>query len=226
MKYIELELVDSTNEYIKREMKTLENYTVVRALYQTSGKGRQGHTWDSMANENLLVSLLLKEDLDPLKLSQVMALSLSKMLSTYGINGLIKWPNDLYVNGEKIAGILVETCYEKTLQGIIIGVGLNVNETNHIAMSRLLGRKLEVMEVMNNILNQFNHYLLLYKQGEFNDLLEEINQLSYLKGKKIEYGDYGKVEFLRLDEACQVIMKDEKGDMHHLMVNEISLGKI
>ena len=61
MKLIELEEVDSTNDYLKREYKNLPMQTCVTAKYQTKGRGRNGHVWESHANENLIMSFLFKD---------------------------------------------------------------------------------------------------------------------------------------------------------------------
>ena len=61
MKLIELEEVDSTNDYLKREYQNLPMQTCVTAKYQTKGRGRNGHVWESHANENLIMSFLFKD---------------------------------------------------------------------------------------------------------------------------------------------------------------------
>ena len=61
MKLIELGEVDSTNDYLKREYQNLPMQTCVTAKYQTKGRGRNGHVWESHANENLIMSFLFKD---------------------------------------------------------------------------------------------------------------------------------------------------------------------
>ncbi len=61
MKLIELEEIDSTNDYLKREYQNLPMQACVTAKYQTKGRGRNGHVWKSHANENLIMSFLFKD---------------------------------------------------------------------------------------------------------------------------------------------------------------------
>lgn len=126
MKYIEFEEIDSTNTYIHDHYQELDDDTIVRAHYQTHGRGRSNHIWEANKNEQLLFSYYMKQNVDPLKVSAIMAYAIVTVLRMKQINAFIKWPNDIYVNNQKIAGILVETIYENTLQGIIIGTGLNI----------------------------------------------------------------------------------------------------
>lgn len=61
MSYIELDEVDSTNDYVKRNLNKLPNLSVVRCNYQTNGRGRNGHVWQSKNGDDLLMSILVKD---------------------------------------------------------------------------------------------------------------------------------------------------------------------
>jgi len=103
---------------------------VVQALTQTSGRGRFGNQWES-ADGNLLMTVLLrpKKSLQECaQLSFVTAVALAQACDEFGVGGLqLKWPNDALVNGQKLAGILLE------MEGsgdapdfLLVGVGVNV----------------------------------------------------------------------------------------------------
>ena len=111
MKYIEFEEIDSTNTYIHDHYQELDDDTIVRAHYQTHGRGRSNHIWEADKNEQLLFSYYMKQNVDPLKVSAIMAYAIVTVLRMKQINAFIKWPNDIYINNQKIAGILVETIY-------------------------------------------------------------------------------------------------------------------
>lgn len=227
MKYVALEEVDSTNDYIKRNINTLEHLTIVSTRFQTGGKGRNGHVWQSEKNKSILMSILLKEYLEPQKvqqLTQVIALAIIEALKTYDIQAQIKWPNDIYVEGLKICGILVESIYHDTLQGVVIGVGLNVNSYGQYqSMANYKGRQYDNKEIMVRILTQFLLYYKIYLQGSYPHILQRVNRLSYLKGKQIEYQEYGFVYFEQLNEDGTITIKDSNGKFHNIYCNEVSL---
>ena len=126
MSYIELDTVDSTNEYVKKNIDRLNNLSVVRCNYQTSGKGRNGHVWQSKPGEDLLMSILVKDFKNPQdlhKMTQIAACSVVGLLERYGIKAKIKWPNYVYVDDLKICGILLAAVFDSNLKGIIVGIG-------------------------------------------------------------------------------------------------------
>ena len=106
MKYIEFEEIDSTNTYIHDHYQELDDDTIVRAHYQTHGRGRSNHIWEADKNEQLLFSYYMKQNVDPLKVSAIMAYAIVTVLRMKQINAFIKWPNDIYANNQKTAGLL------------------------------------------------------------------------------------------------------------------------
>ena len=147
MQLIELEEVDSTNDYLKREYQNLPMQTCVTAKYQTKGRGRNGHVWESHANENLIMSFLFKDFHkieDAWKMTQLATCSVVGLLDRYRIKATIKWPNDIYVDGKKICGILVETILDPDLKGVIVGIGLNVNGNEYQSMKQTTGKTYKI----------------------------------------------------------------------------------
>lgn len=226
MNKILLDEVDSTNEYIKRNIDHLGSFDVVQARYQTNGKGRNGHVWNSLQNDNLLFSILIKHSINIISLSQIIALSIIETLHDYGIEALIKWPNDIYVNDDKICGILVETVFSDTLDGIIVGIGLNVNDESHQSMYQTTQKTFDVNLVLNDLYSKILYNYNLLETGNYEDMLKRINELSYLKDKIIDYQNYGKVRFLRLNLDGTITIKDMKNQEFNIIVNEISLGNM
>lgn len=119
--------IDSTNSLAKRNLLFFkkEVLTAISAEEQTAGYGRQKRSWHSKKGENLLVTFLFhsSKELDQAHLVQLLAKIVQKVLKNYSVEATIKWPNDLLVNGKKIAGILVEIHDH----WVIMGLGLNVN---------------------------------------------------------------------------------------------------
>ena len=134
-----LESIDSTNEEARRRLPELDNLSVLSASQQTAGRGQRGNTWTSEPGDNLTFSIVLKygsgaltpiRAVDQSAISEITALSVVDLLSSHGIGAEIKWPNDIYVADRKICGILIEhSVRDACLSSSIIGIGLNVNQT-------------------------------------------------------------------------------------------------
>ncbi len=133
-KTIVFDCIDSTNSYVKSHVGELGDRTIVRARYQTAGRGRFDRVWQSLPNENLLVSLLFKLFVTASFVHEtecVIVDILIGILNEHGIRASKKEPNDIYVAGKKIAGLLIET---KQTGGqydyLVVGIGLNVLQRN------------------------------------------------------------------------------------------------
>ena len=135
LKIIYLDEIDSTNREVRRlgDAGAVEG-TVVIADCQTGGKGRLGRTWFSPAGTGIWMSLLLRPELPPEKVSGITlmaALSVCRAIrSATGLNTQIKWPNDLVIDGKKVCGILTESAIlDGELKFAVLGIGVNVNQT-------------------------------------------------------------------------------------------------
>ena len=127
--------MDSTNKYARRHIESLDNLSVVSALSQTEGKGQGDHTWHSKSGENLLFTIILKNPPFAAShqkiISDMTARSIVSLLHSHGIEAWIKPPNDIWVDRKKICGILIEhSLIGQRISWSIIGVGLNVNQTD------------------------------------------------------------------------------------------------
>lgn len=132
MNIIELEEVNSTNLYAKENLDSLEDKTVIIAKRQTSGRGRFDRKWIDLGEGNLFMTFVLKPSNTfqevYANLTQYLSITLAKILEEYGLSPLIKWPNDVMVNGGKIAGILSETVMQgSNFKGLVLGIGVNLN---------------------------------------------------------------------------------------------------
>lgn len=132
IKLITLNEVDSTNIYAKNNLAMLEDKTVVHALRQTSGRGRLTRKWVDLGEGNLFLSFVLKPSNSFCEvysnLTQYLSVVLCYVLEEYGLEPQIKWPNDVLINGKKIAGILSETVMQgNNFKGLVLGIGVNLN---------------------------------------------------------------------------------------------------
>jgi BirA family biotin operon repressor/biotin-[acetyl-CoA-carboxylase] ligase len=125
--------ISSTNTYARRlaEQGARQGELVV-ADSQTDGRGRLGRHWVSPPNVNLYISFILRPKLPPARAPQITlmaAVALAETLQSFlPVPPSIKWPNDITVNGKKLAGILTEVnCGTESVEFVILGIGLNVN---------------------------------------------------------------------------------------------------
>ena len=152
-----LEEVDSTNSEALRNIGNLDNLSVIAASRQVAGRGQKGNSWLSRGGENLTFSIVMKFGKDQVKplearnqfdLSKASTLGITDYLESEGIGCRIKWPNDVYVGKHKICGMLIENSLDgKMLASSVIGIGLNVNQTefphvlvNPVSMKIVTGR--------------------------------------------------------------------------------------
>jgi len=99
---------------------------VLLALQQTAGRGRRGAAWFAPPGESLAFSILLRpaepKALWP-RLALITGLAVAEAIESFGVNAGIKWPNDIWIRGKKVAGILVEAGVDH----VVVGVGLNLH---------------------------------------------------------------------------------------------------
>ncbi len=135
-----LDQVDSTNDYLKEKLDELAPGCgrVCLAEWQKQGRGRRGRRWVSPYANSLCFSLawhLAQPNFPVTGLSLAAAVAVIRALAKSGIEGLtLKWPNDIFLNGGKLAGILTELVGEASgAYRLVIGVGVNINMSETIA---------------------------------------------------------------------------------------------
>ena len=188
--------VDSTNRYARDEADTLwseagtDSIIAVTAEHQTAGRGQRGNSWQSQPGSNLLLTLLIKpgkalEVTRQFLLSQAVAVALHSAMQEYGIATSLKWPNDIYVEKRKLAGILVELDYTgRFIEQATIGIGLNVNQTIFppmdripVSMCTLASRHFDVEEVLYRVLDKFKAYYSMLIGGNSAQISGEYSRL-------------------------------------------------
>ncbi|STD31379.1 Bifunctional protein BirA [Edwardsiella tarda] len=130
-----LPVVDSTNQYLLDRISELQSGDACVAEYQQAGRGRRGRQWFSPFGANLYLSMYWKLEQGPaaaMGLSLVIGIVMAEVLRELGADGVkVKWPNDLYLNDRKLAGILVElTGKTGDAANIVIGAGINLMMRN------------------------------------------------------------------------------------------------
>ncbi len=207
--------IDSTNTYAKRNLDILHHGDVIIADHQTQGRGRKDHVWVSAPKDNMLASIVIKEPWENIqRLAQVTALSVVYVCRELHIDAKIKFPNDIYAEDKKLSGILIETIFDPDLKGIIIGTGINVKSAiEGAACINDYQTSISTEEIFHSYLRQFDLFYEMAKE-HYDILLEEVNKISYLKDKIVEYEgrlvqvgklkDNGMIEIIEGNQATQI----------------------
>ena len=161
---------------------------------QFAGRGQTQNTWQSEPGKNLTFSILLNprfmEVKDQFYLNMAISLAVNDVLARYfGHRAKIKWPNDSYVDNEKIAGILIENLVQgNQIKHAIIGIGLNVNQTefpsflkNVTSFKKILHIDYDLHRLKNEICSFVEARYLQLKAGKYQALLEDYLDKLYLK---------------------------------------------
>lgn len=191
MDTIRLETVESTNLYGKEHIAELADRTVVHAIRQTCGRGRLQRIWMDLGEGNLFMSFVLKPSdfFDEVysNLTQYLSVQLCKILEEYGLKPQIKWPNDVLIDGKKIAGILSETVMQgSNFKGLVLGIGVNLNadiaSVKKITDKEVTALNLELAKNVN--LDNFRQNLCEAFFSEYDEFLKsgfEMIKTDYLK---------------------------------------------
>ncbi len=197
--YLFLKETESTNLVALELLSKINppNGFLIITDYQTAGKGQYGRIWQSERGKNLLFSLILPQV--NLKAEQLFRLHLSsslaiiRTLNSLGISQLkIKWPNDIYANDKKLAGILIQNQLKGELvENSVIGIGININQSQYPeelnATSLILetGIQFNRDKILQNIRNQILNIMDTPEDIGWNRLMFEYNSHLYFKDQMI-----------------------------------------
>ena len=183
--------IDSTNSYLKNSYKLLSNLTFVSADYQSMGKGRNDRIWFSNPGENLMFSLLIKDEKLLKKFSSLSIISaaiIAEIIESLGIKEVsIKWPNDVFIKDKKVSGILLEG---QILEYLVIGVGLNVNQKEFpqglrkpaTSLSLELNKEINVETIKEKVFTQMTKEL---SDLDCSKYLQYFKTHNYLENKRV-----------------------------------------
>lgn len=197
--------IDSTNNHIKSQDSTQTPHGLVcLADYQTAGRGQYDRKWFSSQAKNLMYSIVLKPQQKErlYVLSLISAFSICEVFEKY-VPGpfAIKWPNDIYFGGKKLGGVLTETVFEgNTLERLIIGMGLNINEENFgegisgsaTSLFQLSsGKSYDRETLLNNILKKIEEGFEHWEKDD-RDMIKQINSRIIGYGRDVRLNIDGK----------------------------------
>ncbi len=232
------DVLSSTNDFAK-DIVNSNNFihgTTIIANSQTSGRGRFARTFFSPANTGIYFSTILKKSL-PIKdvslITLISAIAVCKAIKKLtNLNPKIKWINDIYLNGKKICGILVENiCNFNNLQSkaIVSGIGINIstkdfpkdieNKAGSIMYKNLSRNKL-IAEILNNLFE-------LSEDVYSKKVIEEYKNLSLVLNKEITYTKDNKIytaTAIDINDAGNLIVRDDNNNISVLECEEVSIN--
>ena len=215
---------DSTNNECKRlEDKT--DGTLVIADAQTAGKGRLGRVWESPHGSGIWMSILLKPDVSLESVSQITLVTGMAVCRAVGIDAMIKWPNDVVIDGKKICGILTEMSAEiERINYVICGIGINVNtpsfpeELQDKATSLFVetAKKHEREKIAADVLNEFEKLYNVFTEKGFSFLADEYRKMCVTLNKDVRV-IYRNNELtgkaVDIDDSGNLIVETENGQI-------------
>lgn len=230
------EIIDSTNLEAARLLaagKAFHGLTIL-AYHQTNGRGQLGRDWYAEPGKHLAMSVILQPSHAPVSqlpfISMKVSLAIAKALQlTDPIIGLkIKWPNDIYAEDKKLAGILIENSLQSgKIQHSIIGIGMNVNEEyfssdipNAISLRMLTSMEHELLHLCKIIRNS----VLEFFHAPGQDWKDEYDQMIFRRNEVSTFNIEGKIikaVVQGVDSEGKIMLLDEQGESKSYFSHEI-----
>lgn len=233
------EEVGSTNDVAFRlATEGASHGEVVIAERQTRGRGRRGRAWSSPSGLNLYMSLVLRPELSPQRASELTLLSavaLAETLREGGADARIKWPNDVQVNGKKIAGILTELSAEpERVHFVVLGMGVNLNaEAEHFpeelrplatSLSQVRAQKVPRALFTAALLTRLERWLDDHAERGFAPVRSAWKALSCTLGQQVLVRT-DRTEFRGLaediDEAGALLVRTPEGALERVLAGDV-----
>ena len=166
--------------------------TVFSTFAQTDGRGQINNKWESEPQKNLSLSIVLKPEFLPVQkyflLTQAIALGVYDFIRLYVSKEVwIKWPNDIYIGKEKIAGILIQnTIQANQFQYSVVGIGININQTvfksdppNPTSIFLQTGKEIPLWSCIEYLCKYLENRYLQLKSNQYDTLREDYHEVLY-----------------------------------------------
>lgn len=238
MNIIHFEKLDSTNTYAKKNIDILADKTIVSTNQQTAGRGRFNRTWVDLGEDNIFLSVVLKpsEKFSDvyLNITQYLSLIICQELEAMGLTPQIKWPNDVLINGKKVAGILAEMSIKgNSFKGIVLGLGINVNVSDEnltkidrpaTALNIELGKNIDKQIFIESLINRFFEGYDEFLEKGFVSIKSEYTQRASFLNQKLKMGVFDKIYkgiLKDIDRNGSLVLELENGSFQSLSMGEI-----
>ena len=185
--------------------------------------GQRNSFWESDSGFNLLISIVVEPNikiLNQFDLVKISSLSLTQILESLSIKSKIKWPNDILVDSQKIAGILIHNIISgKILTHSVIGIGLNINQISFdeyspiaTSLKTLTKNNFNIDDIRSNLIARFFCNLRLYRSGkdfsdDYLDLLFQKNKIAVFEEENKRFS--GKIKGVKNNGILLVELNDK-----------------
>ncbi len=230
--------LDSTNNFCRKLLnsKVVHEGTVIWAHHQSKGRGLAGSAWESEGGQNLTFSVILHPFFltpsDQFYLSMVSSLGITEFLNEFTDNARIKWPNDIYCDKRKIAGILIEnSIIENTITDSIVGIGININQTifgshipNPVSLKLVTGEHHPLKSRLESLCEKIDHWYFLLKQGKKAEIKNRYTEQLYRFNEKATFRHNNKVltgTLRGVDGVGRMMLELEDGNTNHFNLKEV-----
>jgi BirA family biotin operon repressor/biotin-[acetyl-CoA-carboxylase] ligase len=234
-------VLGSTNSYLTELAKGGEpEGTLVITEKQTRGKGRLGRQWHSPPGVNLLFSVLFRP---PLSIDRVFSLTMLTAVSLVdairevtGLRTLIKWPNDIYCNGKKMAGILTEFSADaRGIEHVVVGAGLNVNwdlrgrpglEQMATSLMKEVGHPVSRVTLLSTILDKLEGNYKRLLRGEDDSIRDRWKGNSMVIGREVLIGPKGgkkRAKVTGIDKNGALLIEEEGGRASSIVCGDVTV---
>ncbi len=237
-KSIDLETVDSTNDYLKKLLKSEkpDEGTVVIAKEQIAGRGQMGNTWESNKGENITMSFVLYPNFinvsDQFILSKMVSIAIVDFLKIFIDEVKIKWPNDIYVKNRKIGGVLIEnTILGNNISSTVVGIGLNINQKtfssslpNPTSLSLETRRDYTISELIDLLLSKLNNGYNELVSGKIKELDVDYLKCLYQNKEMKQYkagNEIFQAQIIDVDQFGRLCLLNEKIELLYFGFKEV-----
>ncbi|MDO6763506.1 bifunctional biotin--[acetyl-CoA-carboxylase] ligase/biotin operon repressor BirA [Agarivorans sp. 1_MG-2023] len=235
-----IEQVDSTNAWLMKNLNQLSHGQVVLAEFQSAGRGRRGRAWQTPYAGQLCMSLLwrLQDGIEAaMGLSLAVGLAVVEALEQAGYSNLgLKWPNDIYLDGKKLGGVLIELQgHANSEVSLVVGVGVNVRvdeeRAKHIdqlftQLENDPNQILDRSQLACLIVQSLNQMYAVFREQGFSALQERWNRYDVFKNQPVSlrFSENKVLQGLAkgVDQQGQLILDTDEGEQVY-MAGEVSL---
>ncbi len=212
-KIIKLDSVGSTNSLILNDQYSLmPDGTVITAEIQRAGRGRGRKIWFSPRG-GLYFSILLhaqRELTEYNRLALMLAYAIREKIREHSPEAKvrIKWPNDIFVDERKIAGILIQAKTRGEDTRVAVGIGINLNiedgyfpddlDQSAISLSEITDAKIDIDTFLRDLLPKLDDAYRKFMEGDFEAMLDDINAVLYCKGSEMDFKIKGEKKEFRV----------------------------
>jgi BirA family biotin operon repressor/biotin-[acetyl-CoA-carboxylase] ligase len=239
-----LPVVDSTNRLtLKLAQEGAAEGTVVFADSQTKGRGRLQRVWQSPPDCNLYASLLLRPAIAPADaagITLMAGVAVAEMISIFCPEGVgLKWPNDVFIRGRKVCGILTEMkTAGRALDAVVVGIGLNVNisaedfdpahRKEATSLREETGRSFSREDVAFLLCDSFEKWYRIFLREGFAPVRERWLARSGMTGSRVQVIFHGEVQegvVVGIDLDGALMLANELGVVRRIIAGDASIVK-